>query len=90
MTGRVLVAALSAGFLLAGCSAKSAPPEAPESSPAPAAHGGLAECLKHHGVTDTGGPAAVLGPPAGVDPGAWDDAMRACSSLAPGPGPGNP
>lgn len=90
MTRRMLITALAAGLLLAGCASKSTPPEIPESSPASAAHGGLADCLKSHEVADTGGPAAVLGPPAGVDPAAWDDAMRACSSLAPGPGPGNP
>lgn len=55
---------------------------------APSAHGGLSECLKSHGVTDSGGTAIVLGPPAGVDPGAWNSAMKECSSLAPGPGPG--
>jgi hypothetical protein len=27
----------------------------------------------------------VLGPPAGVDPTTWETAMRACSTLAPGP-----
>ena len=51
-------------------------------------HGGLSECLKDHGVTDSGGTAIMLGPPAGVDPGAWDEAMKVCSGLAPGPGPG--
>ena len=43
---------------------------------------------KSTGVTDSGGAAIVLGPPAGVDPGAWDSAMKECSGLAPGPGPG--
>lgn len=90
MIRRATVAAVTAGLLLAGCSSKPAGPAPSESPTAPAAHGGLSECLKSHGVTDAGGPAAVLGPPAGVDQGAWDDAMRACSALAPGPGPGNP
>lgn len=89
MTGRAVLAVLAAGLLLAGCSSKPAQPDSPAPS-APAAHGGLADCLKSHGVTDAGGPAAVLGPPAGVDQGAWDSAMQACSSLAPGPGPGTP
>ena len=51
-------------------------------------HGGLSECLASHGVTDSGGTAIMLGPPAGVDPGSWDNAMQECSGLAPGPGPG--
>ena len=54
----------------------------------PAEHGSLATCLREHGVSETGG-SVVLGPPAGVDPATWDKAMKACSTLAPGPGPGN-
>jgi hypothetical protein len=53
-------------------------------SPAPAEHGSLAQCLHQHGVPDSAGP-AVLGPPAGVDPGVWDQARKACTSLEPGP-----
>ena len=49
------------------------------------AHGGLAECLRANGVPDTAGPGAVLGPPPEVDPATWDTAMKACSTLAPGP-----
>lgn len=95
MIWRSAVAALAipvAGTLLiAGCSSKpgSDAPTTTESSsvPAkPAEHGGLAECLRSQGVADAGGPAAVLGPPAGVDQATWDKAMQACSSLAPGPG----
>ena len=61
---------------------------APSSPAERTEHGGLSECLKTHGVTDSGGAAIVLGPPAGVDPGGWDSAMKECSGLAPGPGPG--
>ncbi len=61
---------------------------APSSPAERTEHGGLSECLKSHGVTDSGGAAIVLGPPPGVDPGAWDGAMKECSGLAPGPGPG--
>jgi hypothetical protein len=52
--------------------------------PAPAEHGSLAQCLHEHGIPDSAG-AAVLGPPAGVDPGLWDQARKACSPLEPGP-----
>lgn len=84
-------AVVGSALLIAACSSKPAspPPTTTDWEPRPA-HGSLAECLKANGVPDTGGPAAVLGPPAGVDPGAWDKAMKACSTLAPGPatGPG--
>lgn len=80
---------LLAAALIAGCSSRTAPepaqqPAGPESAP-PASHGGFAECLSRQGVADPGGPAAVLGPPPGVDAATWDRAMAACSSLAPGP-----
>lgn len=78
-------AAVTAAILVAGCSSKTAPPETSSPAPAPAAHGSLAECLKANGVTESGGAPAVLGPPAGVDPDIWDKAMKACSTLAPGP-----
>lgn len=77
-------ATISAVLVIAACSSKQSPPQ-PTNEPAPAAHGSLAECLKANGVPDAGGPAAVLGPPAGVDQAAWDTAMKACSTLAPGP-----
>ncbi|BBY57818.1 hypothetical protein [Mycolicibacterium sarraceniae] len=50
----------------------------------PGEHGSLGQCLHEHGVPDSAGP-AVLGPPAGVDPGVWDQARKACSPLEPGP-----
>ena len=78
-------AALSAGLLIAGCSAKQAPSQPATGGDAHPVHGSLADCLKSNGVTETGGAPAVLGPPAGVDPGTWDTAMKACASFAPGP-----
>ena len=78
-------AAFSAVVLIAACSSKQAPSQPTTTEPMPSSHGSLAECLKANGVPDAGGPAAVLGPPAGVDQGAWDKAMKACSTLAPGP-----
>lgn len=78
------VALVGAALILTACSGKQAPSEPATTAP-PTAHGSLAECLKAHGVPESSGPAAVLGPPAGVDPGTWDGAMKACSTLAPGP-----
>ncbi len=79
-------AVLTAALFLAACSGKQAPsqPAGTDGEP-PAAHGSLAECLHAHGVPESSGPAVVLGPPAGVDPAQWDQAMKACSTLAPGP-----
>lgn len=56
-----------------------AQPTAPET---PSGHGSLAQCLTDHGVPAAPGPA---GPPAGVDPGVWNEAMQACATFAPGP-----
>ena len=80
-------AAISAVLLIAACSSKQSPsqPTTTDWEPMPSTHGSLAECLTANGVPDAGGPAAVLGPPAGVDQAAWDKAMKACSTLAPGP-----
>lgn len=98
MTWRTALSTLAIGVaswsLLSGCSSNPesenpAPTESsgPHLAPVtPAEHGGLAECLRGQGVIDAGGPAAVLGPPAGTDQATWDKAMQACSSLAPGPG----
>lgn len=95
MRRRTAAAALLATTLLcAGCAADGPGDErpTPPSGAGPAtgsgsapAHGGLAECLRANGVTDTAGPGAVLGAPPGVDPATWDAAMKACSTLAPGP-----
>jgi hypothetical protein len=80
------LALITTVLLIAGCSSKAAEPSAPESPPSsPSSHGTLADCLHAHGVPESAGPAAVLGPPAGVDQAAWDQAMSACSQLAPGP-----
>ncbi len=78
-------AAMVAVLLAAACSAKQEPAQ-PAGGDAQPVHGSLADCLKANGVTETGGAPVVLGPPAGVDQGTWDTAMKACSSLAPGPG----
>ena len=79
-------AMIGATLLLAACSSKQAPsePTSTDSGPAPA-HGSLADCLKNNGVNESGSVPVVLGPPAGVDQATWDKAMKACSSLAPGP-----
>ena len=78
------LASITVMLLIAGCSSKPAEPSAPE-SPSPSSHGTLADCLHAHGVPETAGPAAVLGPPAGVDQAVWDQAMTACAQMAPGP-----
>ncbi|MCE9515018.1 MAG: hypothetical protein K8R24_03595 [Mycobacterium sp.] len=93
MRRKAVTAVLAAALCGAGCAgtpeSKPPPERAPDSAsvpaPAPGAHGGLAECLHANGVPDSTGPAAVLGPPTDVDPGVWDRAMTACSTLAPGP-----
>lgn len=73
-----VVCAFGAASLTAGCAAER------ESTPAPASHGGFADCLHANGVPAGTGP-AVAGPPAGVDPATWERAMSACSTGAPGP-----
>jgi hypothetical protein len=99
MRGPVFAVAAAIATMLAGCAPTPTPsqptvispaPGTPSvsagvtSSDAPAQHGSLAQCLREHGVPDSAG-AGVLGPPAGVDPGVWDQARKACSSLEPGP-----
>ena len=85
------LASIGAMLVIAGCSSKPAEPSSPESpspsssSSSPSSHGNLADCLHAHGVPESAGPAAVLGPPAGVDQATWDQAMTACSQMAPGP-----
>jgi hypothetical protein len=92
--------ATAATAILAGCAPAPTPSQPTVISPAPSTtglattsattsvapgeHGSLAQCLHQHGVPDSAGP-AVLGPPAGVDPGVWDQARKACSPLEPGP-----
>ena len=78
-----LAAAIAAAGLLAACSTDSPPAQQSPTSVAPTGHGTLAQCLSEHGVPSAPGPA--VGPPPGVDPATWQQAMQACSSLAPGP-----
>ncbi len=78
-------ATISAVLVIAACSSKQSPPQPHQRDRHRRRTASLAECLKANGVPDARGPAAVLGPPAGVDQAAWDTAMKACSTLAPGP-----
>jgi hypothetical protein len=73
---------LVAAGILAGCSSNSAPSTTEESEVTPTGHGSLAQCLRNHGVPAAPGP---TGPPPGVDPAMWSQAMQTCASLAPGP-----
>lgn len=89
---RVPAAAMIAGALLLASCARDAEPTEPtepngSSSPSSSspAHGSLADCLQDHGVPAAAAGPAVLGPPAGVPQETWDEAMKACSRLAPGP-----
>ena len=83
---RLLAGAVTAGLALAlaSCSASQEPAQPATTEPT-SAHGSLADCLKAQGMPESSGPAALLGPPAGVDPTKWDQAMTACSEFAPGP-----
>ena len=94
----VLGVATATALLLGGCTATPDPSQPTVISPGPdttsatptatapaqAEHGSLARCLREHGVPESAG-TAVLGPPSNVDPGVWDQAMRACAPLEPGP-----
>ena len=79
----LLAASAAAVGMLAGCSSEPQQSTTTESEVAPTGHGSLAQCLNEHGVPAAPGPAA--GPPPGVDPDTWHQAMQVCSSLAPGP-----
>jgi hypothetical protein len=78
-----LVVGIAAAGLLAACSTESPPAQQSPTSVVPTGHGTLAQCLSEHGVPSAPGPA--VGPPPGVEPGTWQQAMQACSSLGPGP-----
>ena len=86
---RIPAAALIAGALVLASCARDAEPAEPAVSSSPSssspAHGSLADCLQDHGVPAAAAGPAVLGPPAGVPQETWDEAMKACSRLAPGP-----
>ena len=81
-----LAATFAAAALLAGCASEPPAEQPSTTSEAPAGHGSLAQCLSEHGVPAAPGP--TPGPPAGVDPAKWDQAMQSCASLAPGPAAG--
>lgn len=83
---RTFFALTAVALMIAGCSSKSEPSQ--QETPAPAAHGSLAECLHANGVPKSAGPAIALGRPDGVDQAVWDKAMQACSTLGPGPAGG--
>jgi len=85
VTRREISALIAAAMLLGGCSSEPVPPEPTVPGLPPATHGSLAECLHSHGIDEPA--TAVLGPPTGVDQAVWDQAMAACSTLGPGPGP---
>ncbi len=80
---RTWLVAVAVAGLLAGCSSSDEPPSTPSTETTQSGHGSLAQCLSEHGVPSAPGPGA--GPPPGVDPATWEQAMAACSSLAPGP-----
>ncbi len=87
----VLVAGVALGGVVGCGSSTPAPaPGSNTSTPATAEHGAFAHCLGEHGVIEPAGSPAGPQPgpvtaPNGVDPSTWEQAMQACSSLAPGP-----
>lgn len=85
MPGRAVRAGLLTAALvtLMSCSSNSEQPQEPSAPATPEGHGSLAECLADYGVPAAPGP--VAGPPPGVDQDTWQQAMTACSTLAPGP-----
>lgn len=80
---RIEIAALAfiATATLAACS--SGDPAPAPTSQTPSEHGSYAQCLTEHGIPAAPGP--MVGPPPGVDPDTWQQALQACSTLAPGP-----
>ncbi|CAN5391304.1 hypothetical protein BH09ACT7_BH09ACT7_03270 [soil metagenome] len=93
MNFRMPMLVCAGGALLAsavGCGSSTSPTEPSSTTAVTVEHGAFAQCLGEHGVTEPVGTPAGPQPgpataPAGVDPDAWDQAMQACSSLAPGP-----
>ena len=75
-----------AAALLSACGSNDSEPATETGGPqseTPTGHGSYAHCLSEHGVSAPPGP--VAGPPPGVDPQKWQEAMDACATLAPGP-----
>ncbi|AIY45099.1 MULTISPECIES: hypothetical protein [Mycolicibacterium] len=77
----IIVAGLLAAAAILGACSSQGPQPAPTAPPAE--HGTYAHCLSEHGVPMAPGP--VAGPPSGVDEQTWQQATKACSTLAPGP-----
>ncbi|OBI78036.1 hypothetical protein [Mycobacterium sp. E740] len=75
--------AVAAAALLSACASEGSNPPGEPQTTTSTGHGSLAHCLTEHGVPATPGPGG--GPPPGVDPAAWHEAMQACASFAPGP-----
>lgn len=78
-TAPIGIAAVAAA-MLAGCASSDTAPEPGTSEPT-AEHGAFAHCMSEHGISDM----SPLGPPADVDQQTWEQAVRACGALAPGP-----
>ncbi|MCV7000324.1 hypothetical protein [Mycolicibacterium alvei] len=78
----ILVAGVlaAAAAILGACSS---PGPQPAPTEPPAEHGSYAHCMSERGVPVAPGP--VAGPPSGVDEQTWQQAVKACSTLAPGP-----
>ncbi|WP_335583123.1 hypothetical protein [Mycobacterium sp. MS1601] len=77
--------------VLTACGSTPPEPQSPTVEPS-TEHGSFAQCLAEHGIEQPPGPAlgpapGPAAPPPDVDPAAWEQAMAACSELAPGPGP---
>jgi len=79
---RITLPLIAIALLIAGCTKSETPQPEPTT---PTVHGSLAECLHANGVPKSAGPAVVLGRPDGVDEATWDKAMKACSTMGPGP-----
>lgn len=75
----------SVALLLTACSSHETERDTAPSKPPPPTHGMFSECLRSHGIVDSPAGPGLTGPPTGIDPEAWDQAMTACSKLAPGP-----
>lgn len=80
---RRLALAAAVALVVAACAKQQAQPG--HAGPESTTHGSLAACLDERGVRGADDQAIVLGPPADVGRDVWEAAMRACSTLGPGP-----